>query len=301
MDAAHCEGRVESQLRVSVLEIAAADYHADTVADQPTLSASIASIIIAQSCAHGRAAHPKLNPYLVREDKAHFDLGDCVHSILLEGIDKVEVIEADSWRTNAAKEARDVARADNKIPLLGKDYFDVLAMVDAAKTQIAAHTADPPLLTDGKPEQTLVWDEDGVTCRSRIDWLRDDYSAIDDIKTTAHGADPDLFSRKTIYSYGYDVKAAFYLRGVKAVSGVDAEFRWLALETTPPYVLTVVSPGLDVIAHGQSKVDRALQLWRKCLAEDRWPAYTDRVCHAELPAWEDTRWLEKAEREGFAA
>jgi len=102
---------------------------------------------------------------------------------------------------------------------------------------------------DGKPEQTLVWDEDGVTCRSRIDWLRDDYSAIDDIKTTAHGADPDLFSRKTIYSYGYDVKAAFYLRGVKAVSGVDAEFRWLALETTPPYVLTVVSPGLDVIAH----------------------------------------------------
>lgn len=285
----------------AILTIPADQYHLDELADRPSLSASIAAILVNQSPAHAKAAHPRLNLNLVREDKAHFDLGDCVHSILLEGVDKVEVIEADSWRTNAAKEARDAARAGGKIPLLGKDYFDVLAMVEAARDQIAAHTADPPLLTEGAPEQTITWEEDGVFFRCRPDWLRDDFTVIEDVKTTAHGADPDLFSRKTIYSYGYDVKCAFYLRGVKAITGVDATFRWLALETTPPYVLTVVSPGLDVLAHGQSKVERAIQLWKRCLAEDLWPGYTDRVCHAELPAWQETAWLEKAEREGFAA
>lgn len=276
-------------------------YHSDALTEQPSLSASIAVELVTKSPAHAKAAHPRLNPYLVREDKAHFDLGNCVHSVLLEGVDKVEVIEADSWRTNAAKEARDVARANNKIPLLGKDYFDMLAMLDAAKKQIAEYDASPPLLSDGVPEPTLTWEEDGVFFRSRLDWLRTDFAAIDDIKTSAHGADPDRFSRKTIYSYGYDMRCAMYLRGVKAVTGVDAEFRWIVIETTPPYVVTVVSPKADVLAHGQSKVEQAIRLWRRCLAEDRWPGYTDRVCYAELPAWEDTRWLEKAEREGFDA
>lgn len=174
----------------AILTVDAATYHADAVADVPTLSASIASILVSQSPAHAKAAHPKLNPYLVREEKDAFDLGTVVHQILLEGIDSVEVIEADSWRTNAAKEARAVARDAGRIPLLGKNYFDVLQMVDAAKAQIADYDAAPPLLTDGKPELTLTWEEDGVWFRCRPDWLRDDCTAIDDIKTTAHGADP---------------------------------------------------------------------------------------------------------------
>lgn len=279
----------------------AATYHEDQVADQPSLSASIAVELVTKSPAHAKAAHPRLNPYLVREEKAHLDLGTVVHSVLLEGIDKVEVIEADSWRTNAAKDARDLARQNGMIPLLGKDYFDVLAMLEAAKKWIAEYDATPPLLSDGLAEPTLTWEEDGIFFRSRLDWLRNDFAAVDDVKTSAHGADPDVFSRKTIYSYGYDVKAAMYLRGVKAVSGVDAEFRWIVIETTPPYVVTVVSPGADVLAHGQSKVEQAIRLWRHGIENDDWPGYTNRVCHAELPAWEDTRWLEKAEREGFAA
>lgn len=291
---------------MSILEVAAAEYHEDRVADTPTLSASIATILVNQSPAHAKAAHPKLNPYLVREDKTSFDLGTVVHALLLEERDPLDVIKIiegyDDWKKPKAREERDYWREQGFVPMLAKNFDDVTAMVASAARQIVEHPAQPALLADGRPEVTLVWDEgEGVTCRSRLDWLRNDYAAIDDIKTSSSSADPEFFSRKTIYSFGYDVKSAMYLRGVKALTGVDAEFRWIVIETKPPYVVTVVSPMPDVLAHGQSKVERAIALWRKCLAEDRWPGYADRVCHAALPAWEETRWLEKAEREGFAA
>ena len=43
-------------------------YHADP-ADAPSLSASIAKILIAETPLHAWTAHPKLNPNFVREEK----------------------------------------------------------------------------------------------------------------------------------------------------------------------------------------------------------------------------------------
>jgi hypothetical protein len=291
-----------------VLDVPASQYHADDLCGQPTLSASVAHTLCKKSPAHARHEHPKLNPFFVREEKAHLDLGSVVHAVLLEGTDPlnvVEVCEFENWKSGAAREARDAARAAGKIPLLGGHYFDVLAMVEAARDQIAASDARPPLLTDGKPEVTLLWNADGIPCRSRIDWLRDDHTAIDDIKTSAHGANPDFFSRKTIYDYGYDVKCAFYLRALAAVREaeglppVETEWRWIVIESTAPYVVTVVRPDEETLAVGNAKVEYALALWRDCLANDSWPAYGTGVFTASPPPWE-LRWLETPELEETA-
>jgi hypothetical protein len=277
-----------------------ATYHADLLGDQPTLSASIAKVIVSASPLHAWTKHPRLNPNFVRDEDPKFDLGNVCHAVILEGVDPlnvVEVCEFDSWRSGAAKQAAAAARAAGKIPLLGGHYFDVLQMVDAVRVQLADHEATPPLFTAGKPEQTITWTEDGVQCHARLDWLHDDLSAYDDLKTTSRSANPEAYSR-ALFGVGGDVQAAMYLRGIKAVTGAEPEFRWVVAETTPPFAVSVISPSPDVLALGDSKVKYALQVWKRCIEEDRWPGYPTAVCYAEAPAYEDARWLEKTAREG---
>lgn len=286
---------------MTVLTLSAADYHADKVDDRPSLSASIAAILCAKSPAHAWVAHPRLNPDFERQHEEKFDVGNVAHALLLERDkppeDVVEVICADDWRTKAAKEARDEARAAGRVPLLSKHWHAVRVMVDAALIQLNAVNAEPPMFTDGQPEQTIVWEEpNGVLCRSRLDWLRDDRTAVDDLKTTARSADPAAYAR-ALFSVGGDVQAAFYLRGLKALGHGDALFRWAVVETTPPHALSVISPAPDMLALGEAKVERAIALWAECLKTDKWPAYGTEVAYAEMPPWEEARWLEREDRE----
>lgn len=283
---------------MSVLEVAASQYHADDLGgDTPSLSASLIHTLLTYSPAHARAAHPKLNPNLERDDASHYDIGTIAHALLLQGdADLCEVIDAPDWRTKAAKEARDEARVNGKVPLLAHQLDNVTALVEAVAAQLIGFNDSPPVLTEGKPEQTLVWEENGVLIRSRLDWLRDDYRAIDDVKTTSRSANPEGWSR-SLFNFGGDIQAALYLRGVKAVTGADATFRWLVIETAAPYAMSVLTPGPDVLALADAKIDRALDIWADCLATDRWPAYPTRVCTVELPPWEEPRWMEREARE----
>lgn len=274
------------------------DYHADQVAaDRVTLSASIARILLAESPAHARAAHPRLNPDWVPTHDEKFDVGTAAHALLLEGEAAVAVIEAADWRTAIAKEQREEARAAGQIPLLSKHWAAVEQMVNAVKLQIAELEVDPPLFTDGKPEQTLLWEHKGaVACRARLDWLRDDRTAIDDLKTTSRSANPETWA-KTIFSLGYDVQAAFYRRAVKAITGIEPEFRLLVIETSAPYALCAMSLAPDAMAIADKKVDYALKLWARCLRDDNWPAYDLRVHHIEMPPWAEGQWLERELRQ----
>jgi hypothetical protein len=137
-----------------------------------------------------------------------------------------------------------------------------------------------------------------VWCRGRIDWLHDNLSAIDDLKTTTRSAHPEAFA-KNLYSYGCDVQAAFYLRGIQALKGSAVsgmmDWRWVVVETSPPYGLSVIEPGPAVLELADAKVDAALKLWADCLERDSWPGYPTRVATAELPAWEEARWLQREE------
>lgn len=282
-----------------ILTLTPEQYHADPAAT-PSLSSSIATILCTQSPAHAWQAHPKLNPDLEREHKDQFDLGTTAHAILLEGKNVVEVVDAKDWRTDAAKAAREEIRSRGKIALLPHTVSSVWAMVAAAREQLEAHAAAPPLFVEGKAEQTLIWEEPGgVVCRALFDWLHDDYTAIDDYKTTSRsgGANPESWSR-SLFSMGADVQAAFYLRGLRREIdvGVEPVFRWAVQETVPPYALSVVSPGPGVLEIAGRKVQHAIDLWRKCLASDEWPAYPTEVCYAELPPWEEARWLALEER-----
>jgi hypothetical protein len=272
-----------------IYDIPADAYHADPC-PAPSLSSSIAKLLCQSSPAHARVCHPRLCDHVVEEDAEHFDIGSAAHAILLEGVNSVAIIDAKDWRTNAAKDARDQARQEGRIPLLKKVWADVEAMVLATRAQLDAHEDGREMFCAGKPEQTLVWREGDLWCRARLDWLR--VGNIDDYKTTKASANPEAISR-TLFANGWDVQAAFYLRGLKALTGVDGTFRFAAQETYPPYALSVVALGPDAMTLAEKKVRFALELWHDSLTRNTWPAYPLKTAYAGLPPWIEAAWLEK--------
>lgn len=277
-------------MKAQIFDMPAEQYHADAIGDVPSLSRSIAHTLLKRSPRHAWWEHPRLNPAYEPKASGTLDNGSAAHSLLFDGKQPV-VVDADSWRTNAAKDARDAARKAGKIPLLAKDAAAVQAMVDAIAQQLDEF--DPRPFAGGSYEQTIVWTEpNGVVCRVRPDWLSEDRRRLGDLKTTTN-ADPREWSRRRLWEDGLDIQCALYRRGVKAVAGIEPEWQFVVVENTPPHALSIVSLDTDALKLADEKVERAIELWAQCLATDEWPGYPSRVCYAELPGWEASRFLEK--------
>jgi len=286
-------------MKAGVYTIPPERYHADP-ADEPSLSAHTAHVLLTRSPLHAWTQHPRLNPDYQREERGTFDLGTAVHDLWLRGKqDTVRVVEADDWRTKLAREQRDEAYAAGLVPLLAKDWQRVREMVDAIEGQLAEREDDPPLFAKaGKPEQTVAWRERGVTCRALVDWLHNDHSAIDDLKT-CWSANPFTWTRSVMWNIGADIQAVMHKLGVQRVTGRDPLFRFVVVEKQPPYALSVVSLAPAAIALAEDKVNHALDVWRRCLEAGDWPAYTKEVCYAEPAPWSESQWLEQQAIEGL--
>lgn len=282
--------------RPGLYEVSAAEYHADP-APTPSLSSSIARALLESSPRHAQHAHPRLNPEHAVDHDEKFDRGTAAHAYLLQGETGFVLIDAPDFRTAKAREQRAQAWLDGKTPLLRHRLDEVVAMAEAARYQLDRHEARPRPLTGGKAEQTLIWREGAVWCRARLDWLHDDARTIDDLKTSAATAEPGGWIRRQLFGMGYDIQAAFYLRGLKAVAGIDATFRFIVLENFAPYGLSVVALGPEAHELAARKVETAIALWAECLQRGTWPGYSTQTCWADLPPWEATRW---AEREAMA-
>lgn len=281
-----------------VYTVPSAQYHADDLGcDAPMLSASLATILLRESPKHAYARHPKLGGF-IEEPSETFDLGTAAHSMILEGNESsYAIIEANDWRTNAAKDARAAARAAGKTPLLAKQVERVRAMSAAVRAQLAEFADAPAPLTNGKPEQTLVWQEDDlVCCKARLDWLHDDLLTIDDLKTTAKSASPQAWTR-SVYGMGGDVQAAMYLRGLSKVAfelhdprlrwnASHRTFRWIVVENSYPYATSVCTLSPDALGLAHQKVQLAIDIWRECLRTGYWPGYPLRTVSIDAPKWE---------------
>lgn len=271
---------------MSIEALSAEQYHADP-AEMPSLSSSIAHILLEQSPLHAWLAHPRLNPHYKPEQDSRFDLGSAAHMMLLERrSDRIVRVDADDWRTKAAKEARDAAQAAGKYAVLDRQYGDIVEMCDAARKFLASSELGD-ILDTGEPEQTLVWQDDGVFCRARPDLMSRDRRILLDYKSTGSAAH-DAFARQ-IGRMGYDLQAEFYSDGVQILAGARPAFVFLAQEITRPYACSLSGLSNTYQFIGQQKAKRALNLWRTCLIEDHWPSYDARIRYAEPKPWDLTQ------------
>jgi len=244
----------------------------------------MAKILLTKSPRHAWLQHPRLNPAYATTDAARFDIGTAAHALLLEGIDSMGIVDADDWRTKAAKEARDEHRAAGRTPILAGQYADIQAMRDVAIKAIAeCGDLSGLTLADGKPEQTICWQDEDTHMRARLDWLSDDARIILDYKTTDI-ASPTAWMR-AIASNGYDIQNAFYQRAVRADLEVDAKMVFMVQETSAPFECYFVGLTPSWLEIGKQKVEQAISMWRECMARDLWPGYERRIMWAEPPAW----------------
>lgn len=275
-----------------IYDIKDAEYHSDCC-PEPSLSASLAIVLCNDSPAHAMIRHPRLTDTPIDDESTAMDIGTVAHALMLQGLSIAEVLDFPDWRTKEAKQRRDAIREAGGIPILAKNWKHVEAMVRAAHQQLERHMDASDAFTGGKAEQALIWQDSGVWCRSKLDWLRDDRRFVDDYKTTGNSANPEIIS-KTLFGAGWDVQAAFYLRGLKAIEpNADPVFRFVVQEVNPPYALSVIALGPDALMIGEKKVQFAIDTFRECLQSGDWPGYPRRTCYATLPAWQESRWLQK--------
>lgn len=268
-----------------VLECSEAEYFADPC-ETPSLSQSLGHTLVSKSPAHAWLEHPKLGAQEREETKAT-DNGKVIHQMLLEDAPLILVVEADNWRTKAAQESRENAREGGLIPVLKKDYDELLLAVQAIRWRLS----DLGIELDGDSEVKVAWEaetSDGllVQCRGMLDHLKLHRGVVYDLKTI-RSAHPKVCSRHAV-EYGYDIQAAAYTQAVcaldPALSGL-VDFTFLFCEIEPPYSVTPARPDGMLRELGQTRWQRAVDVWARCLSENHWPAYAESVIPLTAPAW----------------
>lgn len=280
-------------LQAGIHDIPIADYVADP-APEPSLSSSMAHVLLDESPLHAWHKHPRLNPKHQSEESSRFDIGTVAHAILLEGDrSKVAVVEAADWRTKAAQMCATEARSIGHIPVLAAQMADIENMVRVAQGAIAdSELADLFTPTGGKSEQTLIWEENGIWLRSRPDRRSTDWRIVADYKTTGC-AEPNAWLR-TMLGNGFDLQAALGLRGVEQLKLSDrCTFIFIVQETSPPYAVSFVSLSPQLLSFAKAKLLHAVALWGRCVESCNWPGYSSRVAYLDLPTWALNQWTDK--------
>lgn len=282
-----------------VYDIPADTYHSDPVVT-PSLSSGVAKTILEQSPRHGWLRHGRLNPNYEPENRTLFDKGRASHKVVLGVGEEIAVINAPDYRTKAAQEAKQLAYLEGRTPVLAHQMATVNEMAAATRAQLDRHEEASEAFVPGlgKAEQALIWQEpNGVWCRALLDWKPNGGNVFHDLKSTGASANPDLWGSRTLYDGGFDVQAAFYCRGIRAVLGIDdPHFRFVVVENEPPYALSVVELTPAAMAMANRKAEEAIAIFGWCQRNNRWPGYPSRVCYVDPPVWAERKWLEREER-----
>ena len=286
------------QLGPGVHRITADQYHADPAA-APSLSSSIARILLDQSPLHAWTASPRLNPMWEPTDSKTFDIGRAAHRAILGAGGDYEAIPAELLASNgaastkAAKEWVEEARARGVTPLKAEEVDRVQTMAGKAERTLSGMGIT---LHHGDSEVVAIAQVDGVWCRMMADNVPEDpRQPIYDFKTCESAAPEACL--KSVLNYGYDVQAAHYLDTWKAATGESRAFRFIFQEKSQPHELCVVEVGQDSLDLARRKIARAREMWGVCLSRNEWPGYPLGVHKIDLPAWVFERWYERESAE----
>lgn len=274
---------LDTDMAPGVYRMTNEEYHADPVPGG-SLSSSGARKLLPPSC-------PAIFQYERehgQEPKIEFDIGHAAHKLVLGDGPELVVVDADSWRTNAAKDAAKEARERGAVPLLPDDHAQVEAMAAALREHpVAAALFDPDR---GTAEESLFWRDQptGIMRRARLDWLPEPGRGrliIPDYKTCA-SADPDALA-KSVHRFGYHQQASFYLDGVQALGLGDetAAFVFVCQEKKAPYLVTIIELDAMALRIGGIRNRRAIDIFVECTATNHWPGYSDGIELLSLPAW----------------
>ena len=267
-------------------------YFADPC-ETPSLSNSMAKVLLDQSPMHAWTSHPRLGGKRRDTSTKTLDRGSLMHKLILGAGKRMVIVDAKDWRTNAAKEQRDAARLAGSIPVLKDDYDEAVI----AAEEIGKRITDFGITLSGESEVAFAWEEsvgglsdDKIWARGMMDHLilepEFNLATIIDIKMI-QSANPKKCVRQVL-DYGYDVQQAAYRSGLSTIYPEfegRIDFRFLFCEADAPYAVTPARLDGMLSHHGERRWFNAIKLWHKCMKNNAWPGYQDVTL--ESPPWMD--------------
>ncbi|MEZ0366780.1 PD-(D/E)XK nuclease-like domain-containing protein [Mycobacterium sp. pUA109] len=257
----------------------------DTIyhADRRSLSSSGASILLKPGGPARFREHMDNPP----KPKRQYDFGHAAHKFVLGEGEEIVPVDAADWRTKDAKEQRDQAHAEGKIPLLRSEVDVAMRIAD----RVAMHPVAWGLFSEGQAEVSMyVTDpETGVRLRARPDWMQaGDRLTIVDFKTAVDGgAHRDVFERKA-FEYSYHLQMSWYITVAQLLGHESPAFLFVVAEKSPPYLVNVIELDADYFALGRDAMREAIRIYRDCTEAGEWPGYAPIIHSASPPAWAKT-------------
>ncbi|WP_236036414.1 PD-(D/E)XK nuclease-like domain-containing protein [Rhizorhabdus histidinilytica] len=269
-----------------VLRIPSADYHADP-APEPSLSATLAKLLLGRSPLHAWMQSPRLNPDCKPIHKKTFDIGRAAHRAVLGCGDDYVTIPADMLASNgeastaAAKSFIADARDRGLTPLKADEVEQIEAMRDIAHARLHEYGIE---IDPDRSELCAVTKIDDVWCRAMFDHVpADPRLPILDFKT-CEDASPAACLR-AILNYGYHIQYGHYLDVWKAVTGEDRRFAFVFQEKSQPNEVSVIGLSGSFAGMAQRRAARARKLWGECVTTNKWPGYPVGIYQIDPPNW----------------
>ncbi len=123
----------------------------------------------------------------------------------------------------------------------------------------------------------------GLMRKARADVLTQDtkeFTTIVDLKSVGReGASESEFS-KSIFNWGYEVQAAWYLDIFEATF-----WCFVVVEKNAPYAVNCFSLSPESIAIGRRKYEKYLATIKSCMDSGNWYAYGNELTTINLPEW----------------
>lgn len=208
-----------------------------------------------------------------------------------------KVLVGGRWYCSRRGHAPDGVPADAGILPIGQADHDTIMAMSSALRDVPAirNLIDLP----GGFELSIRWEEDGVVCKARVDFVAPDHGVALDLKS-ARDASPDGFARAAA-NYRYNRQEAWYRRGLRAV-GIDIRaFVFVAQEKAPPYAAAAYTIPDYAVAAGEAEAISRLVEYQASKDTGHWPAYGGaNTIELDWPAWADER-IENHEEDYYAS
>lgn len=272
-------------------------YHADP-APEPSLSQSLAKVLIDYSPMHAFVQHPRLTPPQADDEVEKYvkaqAIGDAAHALMIGRGKDLAIGSFDSWRTKEAQAFKDAAIKEGKTLIIEEHFAQANEVLRAAQAQIDAHE-ESDCFKNGSGEVALIWQEGSLWFRCLVDWLHDGNRTVDDYKTTGMSVAPHVLGLRAADA-GWDIQAAMIERGLDVLDPASAgrrKYRFIAQEQDAPYALNVMLMSEHWLTMGRKKLQHAVDIWSNCMARKQWPGYPPYAVQPEYPGWKETQWLNR--------
>lgn len=249
------------------------------IGEPPRLSKSIAMELLYECPYAAWYYHRLLGGHSKPQTEAMAD--GLIYEALITGqTDRIELVDADSFRTKEARELRDAALAAGKTPMV-RAKFDAYSETATSLRETIARVA--PGFLEGELQRRVEWESGGVPCSGVMDSVDVDGRMVWDLKMS-NSLRTDALLR-TVDRDGWDIQHAAYTVAAQHEWGEPFRMAFIVCQTAPFPAVRVVWLDYDLQHCGKLKWRAARRLWRECIETDTWPSYDAERCVLEAMPW----------------